>query len=105
VSKREGKPRKKIPGMEAFPRLEGAVDAAVFCVEELRGRLLESQGQGQDMEELLRKFTGEGEDPAKILGRLRALEIENEELLRRLRQGREGVERLLARIRFLEEQG
>jgi len=105
VSKREGKSKKKLAGLEAFPRLEEAVDAAVSRVEELRTRLVESQGQGKDMEELLRKFTGEGEDPATILGRLRALEGENEELLQRLRQGKEGVERLLARIRFLEEQG
>ena len=94
-----------MPDLEAFPRLEEAVGAAVSRVEELRGRLLDSHGQGQDMEELLRKFTGEGEDPATLLGRLRALEVENEELLRRLKEGKEGVERLLARIRFLEEQG
>jgi chromosome segregation ATPase len=105
VSKREGRSKKKMPPLEAFPRLEEAVDAAVARVEELRNRLAESQGQGRDMEELLQRFTGEGEDPATLLARLRALEIENEDLMKRLRQGKEGVERLLARIRFLEEQG
>jgi hypothetical protein len=105
VSKREGKSRRKAPDLEAFPRLEEAVDAAVARVEELRFRLTQSQKQGKDMEELLKKFTGDGEDPATLLARLRALEIENEELLKKLRQGKEGVERLLARIRFLEEQG
>jgi hypothetical protein len=94
-----------MPEIEAFPRLEEAVDAAVARVEELRARLAQSQGQRTDMEELLKKFTGDGEDPATLLGRLRALEVENEELMEKLRQGKEGVERLLARIRFLEEQG
>jgi predicted RNase H-like nuclease (RuvC/YqgF family) len=105
VSKREGKSRKKVTDLEVFPRLEEAVDAAVARVEELRTRLEESQGQGRDMEQLLKQFTGEGEDPATLLGRLRALEIENQELLTRLKKGKEGVDRLLARIRFLEEQG
>jgi septation ring formation regulator EzrA len=89
----------------AFEQLEEAVDGAVARLKELRTRLSETQDEGQEMKDLLRKFTEGEEEPARLFTKLRNLEAENQELLERLKRGREGVERLLARIRFLEEQG
>jgi predicted RNase H-like nuclease (RuvC/YqgF family) len=105
VSKREGKAKKGSPEAQAFHQLEEAVNGAVAQLKELRGRLGESQDEGREMRELLRKFIEGEEDPALLLSRLRSLESENQEFLVRLKKGKEGVERLLARIRFLEEQG
>ena len=102
-----GRKKKKIGTLqsEAFDQLEEAVTGAVVQLKELRSRLSESQVEGVETKELLRKFTAGEEDPALLVSRLRTLESENEELLARLKMGKDGVERLLARIRFLEEQG
>ena len=105
MSKPEGKAKKGKPGVQAFHQLEEAVNAAVAQLKELRSHLGQAQEEGQEMRELLRKFTEGEEDPARLLTRLRTLESENQEFLDRLKKGKEGVERLLARIRFLEEQG
>jgi predicted nuclease with TOPRIM domain len=91
--------------MEAFDRLEAAVDAALARVERLQGELGAARAQAGEMKTLLQKFTGGEEDPAQFMSRLQRLEDENGVLTERLRKGREGVQKLLARIRFLEEQG
>ena len=105
MSNPEGRTKQGLHVVQGFGPLEKAVDGTLSRLEELRVRLQKAEEQGKDMDELLRKFTGEDEDPAQLLARLRSLESENLELLDRLQKGREGVERLLARIRFLEEQG
>jgi len=91
--------------LEAFERLESAVDAAVARVNGLKAELLASRAQAAEMETLLRKFTEGEEDPSDLLSRMQRLEDENGVLTERLRKGRDGIQRLLARIRFLEEQG
>ncbi len=70
----------------------------------LRARAVEAEGRERDLQELLRRFTGDPEEAGRLLGRLRALQAENEDLRERLAKGREGVERILARLRFLEDQ-
>jgi predicted nuclease with TOPRIM domain len=67
-------------------------------------RMALAEERSEELEELLRRFTGHEVEPAQILARLRKLEEENADLRTRLEQGREGVERLLAKIRFLENQ-
>jgi uncharacterized alpha-E superfamily protein len=85
-------------------RLEKAVRAAVSSISDLEARLTESREKGEEMKELLRRFTGQEEDPSSLMSRLQALEAENRALRTRLHEGLEGVDRILARIRFLEEQ-
>lgn len=93
------------PDLQAFDRLEAAVEAALARVEALKKELGASQARSRELETLLRRFSGGGEDPATLATRLQDLEEENGVLIERLRKGRDGVQRLLARIRFLEEQG
>ncbi len=104
MSKREDDRPGGSPDIDAFDRLESAVNAALSRVEGLRAELSTSRAKANEMELLLRKFTGGEEDPSSLLSRLRELEDENGVLAERLRKGREGVKKLLARIRFLEEQ-
>ena len=103
MSKQEDK-RNQPSEVEALARLEKAVRAAVASISDLEAQLAESRGKGEEMKELLRRFTGGEEDPAGLLSRLEALEKENRMLRDRLNQGLVGVDRILARIRFLEEQ-
>jgi len=91
------------PDLEAFPRLEAAVDATLGRMEALRADLHVTRKQAAAGKDLLRKFTDGEEDPSRLMARVQRLEGENKVLLERLQQGKEGVERLLARIRFLEE--
>ena len=105
MSKQEDDRPGPSPDIEAFNRLEGAVDSALSRLEGLRADLQVSRKKAGEMETLLRKFTGGEEDPSSLMSRLQRLEDENGVLTERLRKGREGVQRLLARIRFLEEQG
>ncbi|MGD2122026.1 MAG: hypothetical protein PVJ76_09795 [Gemmatimonadota bacterium] len=105
MSNREDKGRAGEQEVAAFDQLEETVDGAVARLKELRSQLSETRDAGQEMKELLRKFTEGEEEPTRLLTKLKNLEAENQDLLERLRRGKEGVERLLARIRFLEEQG
>jgi septal ring factor EnvC (AmiA/AmiB activator) len=91
------------PDRAAFRRLEGIVGAALARMEELSERAAAAEATTSEMEELVRRFTADADEPARMLSRLEALERENGDMKARLRRGREGVERLLARIRFLEE--
>ena len=88
----------------ALHELDRAVGEAVERLRSLRVRAEESEARAKDLQELLRRFTGDPEEAGRLLGRLRALEAENTDLRQRLAGGREGVERMLARLRFLEEQ-
>lgn len=88
----------------AFQALERTAGAAVERLRELHVRAREAEARGAEMQELLRRFTGDAGEADRLLTRLRALESENADLRRRLEAGREGVDRMLARIRFLEEQ-
>ena len=105
MSNPEGREKNGNSEVQAFDQLEEAVLGAVTQLKDLRSRLDQSQQEGQEIKELLRKFTEGEEDPTRLLSRLNELEAENQDLLERLKRGKEGVERLLARIRFLEEQG
>lgn len=88
----------------ALHELDRAVGSAVERLRALRARAVEAEGRERDLQELLRRFTGDPEEAGRLLGRLRALQAENEDLRERLAKGREGVERILARLRFLEDQ-
>ena len=88
----------------ALQDLDRAVSVAVERLRSLHIRAEEAETQARDLQELLRRFTGDPEEAGRLLGRMRSLEAENADLRRRLARGREGVERMLARLRFLEEQ-
>lgn len=88
---------------EALGRVEGAVNRLLREVNRLRQRNRAAEARTREVEELLRRFTKGGEDPARLQLRIRTLETENEELRGRIQEGREAVERLQARLRFLED--
>jgi len=88
----------------ALRELERAVAGALERLRSLRARAEEAEARERDLQELLRRFTGDPEEAGRLLGRMRALQAENADLRQRLDRGREGVERILARLRFLEEQ-
>ncbi|MHB1193855.1 MAG: hypothetical protein ACYC6F_12510 [Longimicrobiales bacterium] len=88
----------------ALHELERAVGGALERLRSLRARADESEARERDLQELLRRFTGDPEEAGRLLGRMRELQAENADLRERLGRGREGVERILARLRFLEEQ-
>jgi predicted nuclease with TOPRIM domain len=65
-------------------------------------RVRAAEERNAELDEIVRRFTGDQVEASRILTRLRALEQENRDLRRRLEEGRAGIERLLAKIRFLE---
>ncbi len=92
------------PDRAALHDLEVQVGAAVERLDSLRTRAVSAEAKNAEMEELVRRFTGDEAAPGRLLSRLEALERENADLRDRLTRGRDGVDRVLARIRFLEEQ-
>lgn len=92
------------PAQDAFVSLEGAVGKALERLAVMTGRAEVAERKSAELNELMRRFTGNPEEAGDILSRLRTLEEENEDLKGRLDQGRAGVDRLLAKIRFLENQ-
>lgn len=92
------------PERVAFQALDGAVGRLLAELTATRGRVAEAEAQSAELQELLRRFTGDEEEAGRLLSRLRDLEGENSELRDRLERGRQGVDRLLARLKFLEEQ-
>ncbi len=92
------------PERAAFKRLEKAVTEALGRIEELGARAAEAESRGEELGELVMRFTQDEGAAGRLLTRLKTLEQENADLRGRLETGREGVERLLAKIRFLEEQ-
>lgn len=92
------------PDRAAFHALEALVGRAVDRLETLRMRAEAAEAKSAEMEELVRRFTGDDAAAGRLLSRLEALEKENRDLRDRLERGRDGIDRVLARIRFLEEQ-
>jgi hypothetical protein len=92
------------PDRAAFEALERAVGDLLDRVAWLQDRAALAEEKSEDLEDLLKRFTGEEVDPGQMISRLRHLEAENADLQGRIAQGREGIDRLLAKIRFLESQ-
>jgi hypothetical protein len=89
---------------QPLEELEQAVGDMLDRLGWMNERMALAEEKTEELEELLRRFTGHEVDPADIVSRLRKLEAENVDLRARVDQGRQGVERLLAQIRFLENQ-
>jgi len=89
---------------EALRELERAVGRALDRLGGLRKRAEAAEATSSELEELLRRFTGDAAEAGRMLTRLKSLEEENADLRARIAKGRQGVERMLARFRFLEEQ-
>ena len=92
------------PERVALTELESAVGGLLDRLAHVRTRAEEAEGKSEELEELVRRFTGDGAEAGRMLTRLRGLEEENQDLRGRLKKGRAGVDKLLAKIRFLEEQ-
>ena len=95
-----GAPRDRQP----LDELERAVGDMLDRLAWMNDRMSLAEEKSEELEELLKRFTGHEVEPADIVSRLRKLEAENADLRSRVDQGREGVQRLLAKIRFLENQ-
>lgn len=89
---------------QPLDELEGAVGDMLDRLTWMHDRMALAEEKSEELEELLKRFTGNEVDPAEMVSRMRVLEAENADLRSRLERGREGVERLLAKIRFLENQ-
>jgi len=88
----------------AFTELEGSVGALLDRIVEVSARAEEAEAKSEELEEIVRRFTGDEAEAGRLLTRLSDLEEENTDLHGRLEKGRSGVDRLLAKIRFLEAQ-
>lgn len=92
------------PERAAFSELDSAVSRTVELLASERKRAVEAEAKSRELDEIVRRFTGDEAASGRLLSRLKHLEDENADLRRRLETGREGIDRLLARIRFLETQ-
>lgn len=92
------------PETEALAALEGAVTKAVDQLTHMTRKVEEAEAKSAELEEVVKRFTGDVGEASRLLSRLQRLEDENLDLRERLHQGRDGVERLLAKVRFLENQ-
>ena len=92
------------PEREAVAALESAVGQALERIAEMSRRVRDAEARGAELEEVVRRFTGDEGEAGRILSRLRHLEERNADLERRLGEGRAGIDRLLSKIRFLENQ-
>lgn len=92
------------PEREALTALEGAVGQALEEFSKLNAKVRASEAKTAELEEVVRRFTGDEAAGGLVLSRLKKLEQENEDLRERIDEGRAGVDRLLAKIRFLENQ-
>ena len=88
----------------ALAALENAVGGLLDRLSDVSARALEAEGKSEELETLVKRFTGDDAEAGRMLTRLKGLEDENQDLRGRLKKGRAGVDRLLAKIRFLEEQ-
>jgi chromosome segregation ATPase len=102
VSKPEGNGAR--PAQEAFAALETAVGKALERLDTMTRRAEAAEKRSAELNDIMRRFTGNPEEAGDLLTRLQTLEDENEDLRVRIERGREGVERLMARVRFLENQ-
>jgi len=89
---------------QPLDELERAIGDMLDRLTWMNERMSLAEEKSEELEELLRRFTGHEVEPGDMVSRLRKLEEENGDLRARVDQGREGVERLLAKIRFLENQ-
>lgn len=92
------------PEREAFAALERAVGQALERLELMRKQVRAAETRSAELDEVVRRFTGDEAEAGRILTRLRHLEAENADLKGRLADGRAGIDRLLSKIRFLENQ-
>lgn len=92
------------PEKAAFAALESAVGQALERLESMSRRVRDAEAKGAELEEVVRRFTGDDQEVGRVLTRLSELEERNADLERRLAEGRAGVDRLLSKIRFLENQ-
>lgn len=92
------------PEREAFAALERAIGQALERFDHMSRRIQAAETKSAELDEIVRRFTGNQEEAGRILTRLRHLEDENADLKGRLAEGRAGVDRLLSKIRFLENQ-
>lgn len=88
----------------ALTGLEGSVGVLLDRIVEVSARAEEAEAKSEELEEIVRRFTGDEAEAGRLLTRLSDLEEENTDLHGRLEKGRSGVDRLLAKIRFLEGQ-
>ncbi len=88
----------------ALTELERAVGGLLDRLADVSTRAEEAEGKSEELEVLVRRFTGDDGEAGRMLTRLKGLEDENQDLRGRLKKGRAGVNKLLAKIRFLEEQ-
>ena len=88
----------------ALTELESAVGGLLDRLADVSTRAEEAEGKSEELEELVKRFTGDDAEAGRMLTRLDGLEEENQDLRGRLKRGRAGVDKLLAKIRFLEEQ-
>lgn len=100
MSKPAGNGGQPEPG--GFSVLERAVDHAIDQLSAMSQRVESVEAKNTELEELVRRFTGDELEADQIVTEVKGLEKENVELRDRLNQGRDGVDRLLAKIRFLE---
>lgn len=92
------------PAREAFVALEGAVGQALKRLSVMTRRAEAAEKKSEELNELMRRVSGNPEEAGDLLSRLKNLEDDNEDLRGRLAHGRAGVDRLLAKVRFLENQ-
>jgi predicted nucleic acid-binding Zn-ribbon protein len=102
VSKPEGNGAR--PAQEAFAALATAVGRALERLDTMTRRAEAAEKKSAELNDIMRRFTGNPEEAGELLTRLKTLEDENEDLRGRIERGREGVERLMARVRFMENQ-
>jgi predicted nuclease with TOPRIM domain len=88
----------------ALAALESAVGGLLDRLSDVSMRAEEAEGKSEELEALVKRFTGDDAEAGRMLTRLKGLEEENQDLQGRLKKGRASVDRLLAKIRFLEEQ-
>lgn len=92
------------PERLALQELDAAVGGLIEELAATAARASEAEAKSADLEELVKRFTGDDAEATRLLTRLKEIEAENSDLKARFELGRAGVDRLLARIKFLEEQ-
>jgi predicted transcriptional regulator len=80
------------------------VGRALERLDTMTRRAEAAEKKSAELNDIMRRFTGNPEEAGDLLTRLKTLEDENEDLRVRIGRGREGVERLMARVRFMENQ-
>jgi len=91
------------PERAAFTDLESAVSTVLDQLADVSSRAEDAESKSLELEEIVKRFTGDDAEAGRLLSRLSGLEEENRDLRERLAKGRAGVDKLLAKIRFLEE--